>query len=194
MMTRCISNTDGEEQAQNFFLQQILGFVVKTMDLIHIGEKSMQGRLNFARTGFIALLLAAVAPAAIHAAPLENEDVSDLSTIGSDPNQEHGAQAEDLSFRADTFIAVYYSTANGNWGWGRANDLELAKAIARGYCNDNSCQYIFWTQNACAVLAVGTDRGYGWAWNTDRLSAVQNALQNCSNFAVSCKVVVNECT
>lgn len=155
----------------------------------------MQGRLNFAKTGFVAFLLSVTAPAALYAEPaLENAATPEFATTGSDPNQEHGAQAEDFSFRADTFIAVYYSPANGNWGWGRANDLELAKAIARGYCNDNSCEYIFWTQNACAVLAVGTDRGYGWAWNTNRLSAVQNALQNCSNFAVSCKVVVNECT
>jgi hypothetical protein len=136
----------------------------------------MQGRLSFAKTGIIALFLSMTAQSSLHA------DTA-AATVGSDPEQLHGADAESMELRA-----------NGNWGWGRSEDLELAKAIARGYCNDNSCQYIFWTQNACAVLAVGSDRGYGWAWNTDRLAAVQNALQNCSNFASSCKVVLNECT
>jgi hypothetical protein len=147
----------------------------------------MQGRLSFAKTGIIALFLSMSAHSSLHA------DTA-AATVGSDPEQLHGAESESLDLRANTYIAVYYSPVNGNWGWGRSNDLELAKAIARGYCNDNSCQYIFWTQNACAVLAVGSDRGYGWAWNTDRLAAVQNALQNCSNFASSCKVVLNECT
>jgi len=155
----------------------------------------MQGSLRFAKTGFTALLFSMTAHVSIYAAPAPvNAEESTISTVGSDPDQLHGAQDEFLDLRADTYIAVYYSPATGNWGWGRANDLEIAKAIARGYCNENSCQYIFWTQNACAVLAIGTDLGYGWAWNSDRLSAVQNALQNCSNFAVSCKVVVNECT
>jgi hypothetical protein len=155
----------------------------------------MQGRLNSTRTALAALFLSMTAQVSVYAAPASDTPEYPLSpTLGHDPDQLHGAESLSLDLRANTYIAVYYSPANGNWGWGRSNDLELAKAIARGYCNSDSCQYIFWTQNACAVLAVGTDRGYGWAWNTDRLSAVQNALQNCSNFAVSCKVVVNECT
>jgi hypothetical protein len=154
----------------------------------------MQGRLSFAKKGFVALLLSMTTQVPLYADPsTEIADTSELARIGSDPHEEHGATAESLDLRANTYIAVYYSPSVGNWGWGRSNDLELAKAIARGYCNDNSCQWIFWTQNACAVLATGSNLGYGWAWNTDRLSAVQNALQNCSNFATSCKVVINEC-
>jgi hypothetical protein len=188
-------NAYGERKAQNFFLQQILCSDVKTMNLNSIGDKSMQERLNFAKSGFVALLLSVTAPMSLAASPAaELAEDSARSMVGVDLNEEHGATAESLDLRADTFIAVYYSPSKGNWGWGRSNDLELAKAIARGYCNDNSCQYIFWTQNACAVLATGSDFGYGWAWNSDRLAAVQNALQNCSNFSVSCKVVVNECT
>lgn len=113
---------------------------------------------------------------------------------GVDLDQLHGAIDADMDLRESSYIAVYYSNITGNWGWGRSPDLELAKAIARGYCNENSCEYIFWTRDACAVLATGAGNGYGWAWNTDRLTAVQTALQNCSYFTSSCKVILNECT
>jgi hypothetical protein len=118
---------------------------------------------------------------------------STLAMQGADLNQLHGAIDADMDLRESSYIAVYFSSLTGSWGWGRSPDLELAKAIARGYCNENSCEYIFWTRDACAVLATGAGNGYGWAWNTDRLTAVQTALQNCSNFTSSCTILINEC-
>jgi hypothetical protein len=51
-----------------------------------------------------------------------------------------------------------------------------------------------WAQNACAAFAVGQNKGYGWAWNTDRNAAEATALTSCQQYDSGCQILAVTCS
>ncbi len=51
-----------------------------------------------------------------------------------------------------------------------------------------------WAQNACTAFAVGQNKGYGWAWNTDRQKAQTAAMDYCRQYDSGCQVLAAVCS
>ncbi len=97
----------------------------------------------------------------------------------------------------ERFGAIAYSPSSGAHGY--SFDLSTqtgAEARALAECNSqgSGCQSVMWFRNACGALAVGSDRGWGSAWGTDRQAAEQKALVQCKNHSSGCSVVRWVCT
>ncbi len=51
-----------------------------------------------------------------------------------------------------------------------------------------------WAQNACTAFAVGQNKGYGWAGNTDRQKAQTAAMDYCRQYDSGCQVLAAVCS
>jgi hypothetical protein len=95
---------------------------------------------------------------------------------------------------ADYYGAIAFSQDSGNVGY--SNDYrsrEEAEERARAECG-RECEVVLWFVNACGVLAVGDDNGYGTAWAASRREAEEIALSNCTDNATNCSVNRWVCT
>lgn len=99
-----------------------------------------------------------------------------------------------------TYTAIAWSPATGaygtSWHW---TDEGAAQNTALGNCEQygqkpGDCRVMAWAQNACAALAVGLNKGYGWAWNTDRTAAEATALSSCQQYDSGCQMVAATCS
>lgn len=118
-------------------------------------------RRRFAAAAMMAATGAAIAAGALGAA----------SPAGAEPN--------DLTPRQSTFVAISYSPATGNWGWGNQyNNLNDAVNRSLTECSNaggTNCQFVAWAQDACAALAVNGGSYYGF-WGQNQYLAEQAAL------------------
>jgi serine/threonine-protein kinase len=96
--------------------------------------------------------------------------------------------------RADEYGAIAFSTRSGAHGYSRGFDnREDAEERALQECGPH-CEVVLWFKNACAALAVGSDKGYGTGWASSRSEAESIAMNNCDKNADSCAVVRWVCT
>lgn len=67
---------------------------------------------------------------------------------------------------ADKFVAISYSAESHVFGWGNNyTDLDGARIRSLSECQGhggNHCEFIAWSKNGCAALAVNGDNFYGW--------------------------------
>lgn len=93
---------------------------------------------------------------------------------------------------ATEFGAIAYSPATGAHGYSynystRRQADRVAMANCRAYADDCRIIVDFW--NACAALAVGSNYGYGFAYNVRRSAAQATALAICRRNDSGCKIV-----
>lgn len=73
-----------------------------------------------------------------------------------------------------------------------------AESVAMQNCRATSsepddCRNVMWVRNACAVLAIGKDGGWGTDWGSDRATAERKALAVCGKYSQTCEVVRRVC-
>ena len=95
---------------------------------------------------------------------------------------------------AETYAAIAFAQGSGNYGyWHRASSRAAAEEGALQECGPG-CSVVIWTRDACAVLAVGDDNGYGSYWSTSEDDAVSGALGQCENNTSNCELTVMTCS
>ncbi len=88
------------------------------------------------------------------------------------------------------FGAIAFSSSDGGIGYSdNYPSKQSAEARALIECRQrggNDCQIAIWERNACAVLAVGKDNGWGTAWHQNAVMAERRAIANCLSFSSEC--------
>jgi serine/threonine-protein kinase len=97
--------------------------------------------------------------------------------------------------RADSHGSIAFSPSTGASGaaWSYCDDPS-ANAAAISACNQSDCQWVVEFHNTCAAVAANGKHDYGWAWNSDRGAAEQNALNQCGTHGASCQIVESVCS
>lgn len=101
---------------------------------------------------------------------------------------------------ADRYGAIAYSVASGAIGVAADNaSQDEAESVALANCRAEAgqaddCKNVMWVRNACAVLAIGDDGGWGTHWGQDKATAERNGLGTCAQYSRTCKVVRRVCT
>ncbi len=100
----------------------------------------------------------------------------------------------------NTFATIAWSPSTGaygtSWRWvnqGSADNTALGNCEQYGN-QPGDCQVMAWAQNACTAFAVGQNKGYGWAWNTDRQKAQTAAMDYCRQYDSGCQVLAAICS
>jgi predicted Zn-dependent protease len=102
--------------------------------------------------------------------------------------------------KQNTFAAIAWSPKTGAYGtsWHWVNE-GAADNTALGNCEQygdrpGDCLVMAWARNACAALAVGEHKGYGWAWNIDRNTAQSMAMTFCQENDTGCQILAAVCS
>jgi len=98
---------------------------------------------------------------------------------------------------AAEYGALAYSRHTGSYGSShnystRADAEDEALSGCSSYADD--CQVIVYFHNACAALAVGSHRGFGYGWSDRRDEAQDTALSNCEENDGGCRIVNWTCS
>jgi hypothetical protein len=100
----------------------------------------------------------------------------------------------------NTFAAIAWSASTGAYGtsWRWVNQ-EAADNTALGNCEQfgkrpGDCKVMAWARNACAAFAVGKNKAYGWAWNTDPDAAKTTAMNYCQQYDSDCHILAAVCS
>lgn len=98
------------------------------------------------------------------------------------------------------FGAIAYSPTTRALGVAQDNASQAeAESVALQNCQASApqasdCKNVMWVRNACAVIAVGKDGGWGTDWGADRATAERKALAVCAQHSSTCEVVRRVCT
>lgn len=98
------------------------------------------------------------------------------------------------------FGAIAYSPSTRAIGVAADNTTQAeAESVALQNCRTaapgaTDCRNVMWVRNACAVLAIGQDGGWGTDWGQDRAMAERKALAVCGKHSTTCEVVRRVCT
>ncbi|MDB5526659.1 MAG: hypothetical protein JWM58_4422 [Rhizobium sp.] len=100
---------------------------------------------------------------------------------------------------AGYYGALAFSQGSGASGWSKNYETkrEAARA-ALSYCRENSssgdCKVVYEFTNSCAALAVGSENGYGVAWDVKKGRANKKAIAACEGYDSGCSIVISECS
>lgn len=99
---------------------------------------------------------------------------------------------------AQSFGAIAYSPATGQWGWARnfttrAGAQNRALAECRSAARGRSCQVAVWFRNACGSLAIGPN-GWGSGWGNTRARAQAEARGACNRYSRNCAIRLTTCS
>lgn len=100
----------------------------------------------------------------------------------------------------ERFAAIAYSAkacaigvASDNASQAEAESVALSNCRAEAPSADD-CRGVMWARNACAVIAIGEDGGWGTHWGADVTTAERNAMTTCAKYSKTCRVVRRVCT
>jgi len=94
-----------------------------------------------------------------------------------------------------TALAAYgsiaFSPKTGAYGYSHGSaSRSLADQTALRHCRKHAadCKVVVYVQNACAALAVGKGRSYGYGWSGTRAAAEKIAMKECSSRTSACRI------
>jgi hypothetical protein len=97
--------------------------------------------------------------------------------------------------------AIAYSKSTAAWGAAyHHGSQELAERRARQECTQarpdaSDCEVLVWFNNRCAALALGDNRAYGAAQDSNRQVASEKAMAYCRPHGhATCKIVREVCS
>ena len=107
---------------------------------------------------------------------------------------------EVIVFRGDTYAAIAYSPATGNYGYAyNHGSRSSAEAAALRNCNGDDARIVTWVHNGFCALALGDDRskwGVGWSFGDGATNtyARRRALQECAKQTTNSRILICVCS
>jgi hypothetical protein len=107
---------------------------------------------------------------------------------------------EVIVFNGDTYAAIAYSPATGNYGYGyNYVSRGSAEAAAIRNCKANDARIVTWVNNGWCALALGDDKtawGVGWSYGNGATNtfAKRTAENECGKRTTNPRLIVCVCS
>ena len=107
---------------------------------------------------------------------------------------------EVIVFNGDTYAAIAYSPATGNYGYAYNHGSRFAaESAALRNCKGDDGRIVTWVHNGFCALALGDDKstwGVGWSYGDGATNtyAKRRAVQECGKRTTNPRIVICVCS
>ena len=105
-------------------------------------------------------------------------------------------RADEVIPNSNTYAAIAYSPATGNYGYGYNYGTRFdAEAAALRHCKAEDARIVTWVNNGFCALALGDDKstwGVGWRYGpgASNADAKRTALNECAKRTTNARIVL----
>ncbi len=123
-----------------------------------------------------------------------------LSCVGFLATPQTVRSADVIVFNGDTYAAIAYSPATGNYGYGyNFGSRASAEAAALRNCKADDARVVTWVNNGFCALSLGDDKtkwgvGFSYGDGATNTFAKRRALQECANRTTNSRLVICVCS